>query len=186
MNLPAAASWRHQESRTGLEVAFFQGYEGGLRISGATTAVEDGKSWFVEYSIAVDAAWRTRRAEISGRSASGTRRTVLESGGDGRWCVDGVPDPRLDGCFDVDLESSSMTNTLPVHRLDLASGAAAEAPAAYVRAGDLAVERLEQRYQRIGDLDFAYTAPVFAFSCVLRYDENLLVVDYPGIAVRVS
>lgn len=51
------------------------------------------------------------------------------------------PGPRLDGCFDVDLESSSMTNTLPVHRLGLAPGAAAE---------------------------------------------HLLVVDYPGIAVRQS
>ncbi|ANN19016.1 hypothetical protein SD37_27595 [Amycolatopsis orientalis] len=184
MSLPAAASWRHQDSRTGLEVAFFHGHEGGWRINGATTAVEDGESWFVEYSIAVDADWHTRRAEISGRSATGTRRTVLEADGGGRWRVDGVPDPRLDGCFDVDLESSSMTNTLPVHRLGLALGAAAEAPAAYVRAGDLAVERLEQRYERIGDRDFAYTAPVFAFSCVLRYDEHLLVVDYPGIAVR--
>lgn len=186
MSFPVAASWRHQDSRTGLEVAFFQGQEGGLRISGATTAVEDGESWFVEYSIAVDAAWRTRRAEISGRSAAGTRHTVLESDGDGRWRVDGVPDPRLDGCFDVDLESSSMTNTLPVHRLGLALGAKAEAPAAYVRAGDLTVERLEQTYERVGDHDFAYTAPVFDFSCVLSYDEHLLVVDYPGIATRLS
>ncbi|OXM48090.1 putative glycolipid-binding domain-containing protein [Amycolatopsis alba] len=186
MNLPAAASWRHQDARSGFEVAFFQGHEGGWRISGATTAVEDGASWFVEYAITVDAAWRTRRAEISGRSVTGIRRTVLDADGDGRWRVDGVPDPRLDGCFDVDLESSSMTNTLPVHRLGLALGAASEAPAAYVRAGDLAVERLEQRYRRTGDLDFAYTAPVFDFSCVLNYDEHLLVTDYPGIAVRLS
>ncbi|RSN29283.1 hypothetical protein DL990_23955 [Amycolatopsis sp. WAC 01416] len=186
MSLPAAASWLHRDSRTGFEVSFFQGHEGGWRIGGATTAVEDGKSWFVEYSIAVDTAWHTRRAEISGRSATGSRRTVLESGGDGRWRVDGVPDPRLDGCFDVDLESSSMTNTLPVHRLGLAPHAAAEAPAVYVRADDLAVERLEQRYERIADREFAYTAPVFDFSCVLRYDEHLLVVDYPGIAVRQS
>ncbi|AGM08231.1 putative glycolipid-binding domain-containing protein [Amycolatopsis keratiniphila] len=186
MSLPATASWLHRDARTGLEVAFFQEHEGGWRISGATTAVEDGESWFVEYAITVDAGWHTRSAEISGRSASGARRTVLESGGDGRWRVDGVANPRLDGCFDVDLESSSMTNTLPVHRLGLAPGAAAGAPAVYVRASDLAVERLEQRYERIGDRDFAYTAPVFDFSCVLRYDRHLLVHDYPGIAVRLS
>ncbi|MFD5245820.1 putative glycolipid-binding domain-containing protein [Amycolatopsis sp. NPDC058340] len=186
MSLPTTASWLHRDARTGLEVAFFREHDGGWRISGATTAVEDGESWFVEYAITVDAAWRTRSAEISGRSASGARRTVLESVGDGRWRVDGVADPRLDGCFDVDLESSSMTNTLPVHRLGLAAGAAAEAPAVYVRAGDLAVERLEQRYERVCDHDFAYAAPVFDFSCVLRYDRYLLVRDYPGLAVRLS
>ncbi len=185
MTFPAVAAWRHQEARTGFEVAFFQAVDGGWTISGTTTAVEDGQAWIVGYLISVDDAWHTRRAEIAGRSAAGSRRTVLESDGDGRWRVDGVPDPRLDGCFDVDLESSSMTNTLPVHRLGLAMGSRVEAPAAYVRAADLAVERLEQTYDRVGERGFAYTAPVFDFACLLRYDEHLLVLDYPGIAVRV-
>jgi hypothetical protein len=44
-----------------------------------------------------------------------------------------------------------MTNTLPVHRLDLPAGAQVAAPAAYVRALDLTVERLEQTYSRIAD-----------------------------------
>jgi hypothetical protein len=186
VSFPASASWRHQEARTGFEVAFFQAADGGWRINGTSTAVEDGQSWIVEYVISVDAEWHTRRAEISGRSVTGARRTVLESAGDGRWRVDGVLDPRLDGCFDVDLESSSMTNTLPVHRQGLVLGGRAEAPAAYVRATDLAVERLEQSYERVGERDFAYAAPVFDFTCRLRYDEHLLVLDYPGIAVRLS
>jgi hypothetical protein len=37
-----------------------------------------------------------------------------------------------------------MTNALPVHRIALPAGAPADAPAAYVRAAGLAVERLEQ------------------------------------------
>jgi hypothetical protein len=113
----------------------------------------------------------------------------LEADDSGRWRVDGVAAPHLDGCLDVDLESSSCTNTLPIHRLRLAVGQEAEAPAAYVRALGLEVERLEQRYARIEDdgtrQRFDYTAPVFDYEGRLVYDAAGLVLDYPGIAVRV-
>lgn len=46
--------------------------------------------------------------------------------------------------LDVDLESSALTNALPVHRMGLGIEPAADAPAAYVRALDLSVDRLEQ------------------------------------------
>jgi hypothetical protein len=74
---------------------------------------------------------------------------VLEGDGAGHWLVDGEVAPYLDGCLDMDLESPALTNALPVHRLALPVGGRATAPATYVHALDLAVERLEQAYTRI-------------------------------------
>ncbi|GAA2984469.1 putative glycolipid-binding domain-containing protein [Streptosporangium longisporum] len=185
---PRTAAWRHLDARTGFEVVYFHPLGDGHRIEGWTTAVEDGVTWAVDYVIEVDAAWVTRSARIGGHSAEGSRSTVLEADGAGRWRVDGEPAPHLDGCLDVDLESSAMTNAFPVHRLGLRPGAAAKAPAAYVRAVDLAVERLEQDYLRVGDEGsrrcYDYASPAFGFACRLVYDESGLVLDYPGIAVR--
>jgi hypothetical protein len=136
----------------------------------------------------VDAGWVTRSARVRARSAAGPRETLLESDGAGHWLVDGDPAHHLDGCLDVDLESSAMTNTMPVHRLDLTLGAGAAAPAAYVRALSLSAERLEQTYTRIADEGgrqrYDYAAPAFGFTSRLVYDESGLVVDYPGIARR--
>src|SRR5829696_4715236 len=132
--LPPAAAWRHEGASDGFEVVFLAPHEGGIRIHGETTAVEDGEPWWVGYEIELDPAWATRRALVRGRSASGERETRLETDGAGTWQVDGAPAPQLDGCFDVDLESSSLTNAFPVHRLALAPGVPTEAPAAYVRA----------------------------------------------------
>ena len=127
---------------------------------------------------------------MTGQSSRGTRTVRLETDGRGSWLVDGGAAPHLDGCFDVDLESSSLTNAFPVNRLRLAPGDEADAPAAYVRALDLAVERLEQRYVRIDDgtgLErYDYTSPAFDFRCELTYDAAGLVLDYPGIASRVA
>jgi hypothetical protein len=95
------------------------------------------------------------------------------------------------GCFDVDLEASACTNALRVHRLGLRVGEQADAPAAYVRAPVLRVERLEQSYARLesdGDerARYDYAAPAFDFTAILTYDRFGFVLDYPGIAVRVA
>ena len=142
----------------------------------------------ISYAIELDQTWTTRSARITGQSAAGIRHAELQADGHGYWRIDGQAASHLDGCLDVDLESSAMTNALPVHRMGLRAGDRAPAPAAYVRVRDLRAERLDQDYARIADEDrcqrYDYAAPAFGFTCRLRYDESGLVLDYPGIAVR--
>jgi len=152
--------------------------------------VEDGRAWGIRYTLTVDAGWATRSAHIVGPSALGVNEVRLEADGTGGWWIDGTQAPHLDGCLDVDLEASAFTNALPVHRLALDVGQQADAPAAYVRALDLRVERLEQSYRRLEDdgenSRYDYVSPAFDFRAELVYDEFGLVFDYPGIAVRVT
>ncbi len=187
---PPQVAYRHRGAREGFEVVFADMTETGARFQGQTAAIEDGVPWVVEYAIDLDATWTTRRARVTGRSPSGRRELLVQGDGGGHWSVDGAPAAQLDGCLDVDLESSALTNAFPVHRLALEVGDQSDAPAVYVRAADLAVERLEQRYGRMPDQGerrcFEYAAPAFDFTCLLAYDRHGLVVDYPGIAVRVG
>ena len=164
------AAWRHHDARDGFEVVFYEG----RRFEGTTAAIEYGRPFAVRYVIELDDEWRTRRAEVHGQTGT----VVLEGDGDGHWLVDGVPAPHVEGCLDVDLESSALTNAFPVAR------EAADAPAAYVRAFDLSVQRLEQHYVRLGPRRYDYTSPAFDFRCELVYGDDGLVIDYPGIATR--
>ncbi len=186
--LPSAAAWRHQLAREGFEVVYLEPRGAGYRMVGSTAAVEDGQPWVVDYEIDLDDRWATRHADVAGRSEQGTHRVRLDADGTGRWWVDGERAAHLDGCLDVDLESSALTNAFPVHRLGLGGGEAADAPAAYVRAVDQSVERLDQHYSRITDGGrgprYTYAAPTLDFTCRLAYDEAGLVMEYPGIAVR--
>ena len=187
--LPPSAAWRHRDARDGFESVFMAADGSGYRLQGHTAAVEDGEVWVVRYVITLDEHWLTRTARISGWSAKGEHRTLLETDGSGGWRVDGAPRPDLDGCMDVDLESSVCTNTIPIHRLQLGVGERADAPAAYVRALGLKVERLEQDYLRVPDDEaqqrYDYRAPAFDYEGRLAYDRSGLVLDYPGIASRV-
>jgi uncharacterized protein len=188
--LPATAAWRHLDARVGFEVVFLRRDTDGYQLDGHSTAVEDGQAWGIRYALTVDAGWATRSAHIVGRSAVGVNEVRVEGDGVGGWWVDGTRAPHLDGCLDVDLEASAFTNALPVHRLALEVGQQADAPAAYVRALDLRVERLGQSYRRLEDdgehSHYDYVSPAFDFRAELVYDEFGLVLDYPGIAVRVA
>lgn len=189
-NLPSFAAWRHRDAREGFEVVFARCELDGHRFEGSTAAVENAQAWTVDYVIALSAGWSTARAHVSARSTAGETQLQLDGDMAGRWRVNGAPVPYLEGCLDVDLESSALTNAFPVQRLRLEIGQAADAPAVHVRAGDLRVERLEQRYMRLEDdrgrRRYHYTAPRFEFECEVVYDDFGLVLDYPGIARRVA
>ena len=159
----------------------------GWGMFGRAVLTFDGVPGSVQYGVLCDAAWRTHTVTVNCTDGLRDRHLSLRRGENG-WRVMNQPCADLDGCVDVDLESSAMTNTVPVHRLALSTGESAQAPATYVRAVDLHVERLDQRYARTGDEGprqrYDYTAPAFDFSCRLVYDESGLVLAYPGIAQR--
>jgi uncharacterized protein len=188
--LPPTAAWRHVDARVGFEVVFLRREADCYHLDGHSTAVEDGEAWAVRYSLIIDSNWAPRSAHIAGRSAAGAHETQLEGDGSGGWKVEGRPAPHLAGCLDVDLEASACTNACPVHRLGLDVGQRADTPAAYVRAPDLRVERLEQSYARLADdadqTRYDYTAPGLDYTAVLVYDAFGLILDYPGLAVRAA
>lgn len=185
---PDSAAWAHHDAREGFEVTFFHRLPTGWRLEGTTTAVEQGQSWSVSYDIVLDDSWRTRRAHVTSQTGAGGYSVSVQQVEPGSWLVNDTPAPHLDGCQDVDLEASAMTNALPVHRLGLDVGEHAGPPAAFVRVIDGDAERLEQTYQRIaGEAPgqvYAYEAPAFDVGCHLAYDESGLVLSYPGLATR--
>lgn len=187
---PAHASWSHLSSRAGFEVAFFADRDDGLRVTGQTTAVENASPWSVGYDIQLEGSWAARSVAATLLDPRGIQHLLLIRHPEGTWSVDGEARPDLDGCIDVDFESSAMTNTLPIHRLTFETGRAVNVPAVFIRAKDLRVERLEQSYTLVDrsseGITFHYESSTFDFECELRYDDAGLIVDYPGIAVRHS
>lgn len=190
--LPPAAAWRHLDPQDGFETVFLRDVASGHVIDGHTAAAERGALWAVHYTIEVDEQWLTQHCRVWSWSDQGERETQLSRDPAGRWRIDGVLAPELDGCLDVDLEAAVCTNMLPVRRAQLPQHQSMDAPAAFVRAPDLAVERLEQTYFRLSDADdddddmlFEYTSAQLDVECELRFDVDGLVLDHPGIASRV-
>ena len=158
--------------------------EGAEAIEAEAVCVPGDASFAARFRIRCDAAWRCRELRID---LVGGRALDLRADGDGRWTDGaGAPLPALAGAIDVDLPITPFTNTLPIRRLRLAAGQAAEIAVAYVRPPDLTVEIDHQRYTCLAPLRrYRYEAVDGTFTSEIEVDDHGLVLTYPDLFRRV-
>ncbi|HYS06949.1 MAG TPA: putative glycolipid-binding domain-containing protein [Candidatus Dormibacteraeota bacterium] len=89
----------------------------------------------------------------------------------------------LDGCIDLDIAATPFTNTLPIRRLGLRPGGAADVEVVYIAVPDLRVSRVRQRYCCLraekGCGVYLYENLQNGFRAELPVDADGLVLDYP-------
>jgi hypothetical protein len=143
----------------------------------------------LDYAVATDASARTRSLELSLAGATETRTLSLNSDTTGRWWNgEGDAAPDLDGCIDVDISVTPLTNTLPIRRLGLGDGESADLLAVYVDVPKLYVSAQRQRYTRLASMDrlSTYRYESGSFRADITVDQYGLVLDYPDLWHRRS
>ena len=179
-------AWRRTDEDAGHSLARVERRDGGWLFHGTEVLAGPENLLACSFRVEVDDAWATRRVEVSSVSAGGERRLLLTADDDRHWWRDGVRAPGLDGCVDVDVAATPLTNTLPIRRLaSLAVGQQVTTPVAWVDVPALGVTRVEQTYRRLGPSRWRYSDDAHgAFE--LTDDDDGLVVDYTGMATRVA
>lgn len=86
----------------------------------------------------------------------------------------------LDAC-DLDLGFTPVTNLLPIRRLNLAVGHAADAPAAWFNVSTGTLGLLLQRYERRSEATYWYEAPSVGYAALLEGAPTGLVHHYPAL-----
>ncbi|HEY1391607.1 MAG TPA: putative glycolipid-binding domain-containing protein [Ktedonobacterales bacterium] len=163
----------------------------GTGFSGAIVRLWEGQPLRVTYRLVCDAEWHALRlVAASSSEAVGERSISLYADSPGNWRDDkGQPLGALQGCIDVDIMLTPLTNTLPIRRLQLAPGESREISVVYIAAPDLSIRPFPQRYTRLDDADgrqrYLYESVESGFTAVLPVDDDGFVVDYPGIWRRV-
>lgn len=169
-----ACAFRHTVDPTWREECRLFESSDGFRLQGTVSRRLDGGLTQARYEIGCAPDWTTRSAFIT---TSGERSGSLSlAASHGRWIANGGAQPALDGCLDIDLAFTPSTNTLPIRRLGLSVGEAAQVRAAWVRVPNLSVEPLAQTYTRLGPLRYEYQSG--SGPLTLEVDELGLVTRY--------
>lgn len=156
--------------------------EGRWFLDGAANFSHDQQPCRLDYLVACEADWTTRYARVAGRV--GDKAIKIDLSVDpvrGRWALNGVEEPGVNGCIDVDLNFSPSTNLLPIRRLNLAIGDAAEVKAAWLRFPNFELEPLRQVYRRLDENTYRYESNDGKFTAELKVNSIGLVTSYPGI-----
>lgn len=131
----------------------------------------------VTYVVRLSATWQVRQFLLF-RDLDQPDLWLGTDGG-GRWGeVNGAHRPDLDGCTDIDLACTPFTRTLPIRRLQLDVGDAAEVRTARVDVDTLGVMPVTQRFRRVQQRRFEFTEHDVEYS--FDIDEFGLVNDDPG------
>jgi hypothetical protein len=110
----------------------------------------------------------------------------LATDGSARWGeMNGAHRPELDGCYDIQLACTPFTTILPIRRLPLLTGHAAEIPVVVIDPETLDVHAETHRYSRLDTHRWGLEQLATGHAVEFDVDEHGLVIDYPDRFRRV-
>lgn len=137
------------------------------------------------FEISLGEDWLPTSILVQALSADGAPSLELARDVGGHWYRSGAEVPELEGCIDVDVAATPLTNTYPIRRYaDLAIGTSRTSPVAWVEVPSLRVERVDQTYTRVADRAWDYGDPKHG-TFRITVDAHGLVIDYEGFAKRI-
>ena len=190
VSVPRLVAWERADESAGHSMARIERLPRGWRCHGTEVLAGPHEVLSCWFRVDLDEDWITREVEIRAVAAGGQRTLIMFADDQRRWQVNGRHHRELNGCIDVDVAATPLTNTFPIRRLrGLDIGGEATAPIAWVDVPDLGVTRVEQTYRRLADVDrleaWEYRDPRHG-PFVLTVDADGLVVTYEGFARRVA
>lgn len=135
----------------------------------------------LNYQVRCDAAWRTLSASVEGWLGDRVIDLQIRTDPDGHWWLNEVGQSDVTGCTDVDLNFSPSTNLLPIRRLSLKIGEAANVKAAWLRFPGFELEQLPQQYRRLDETTYRYESAGGKFVTDLKVNSSGFVINYPEI-----
>ncbi len=168
----------------GHDVARLEEVEEGAELRGMAVFHDEAGPTALRYTVRCDAEWRSTEATVDGWCGARAVELRISRTRAGGWTVNGVPHPAVAGCVDLDLNFTPATNLLPLRRLDLAVGQAAEVRSAWLEWPAAVLTPLTQRYVRRSVTEYDYEADLpeaAKFVAVLRVDPGGWVLDYGGL-----
>jgi len=143
----------------------------------------------VDYRLECDTSWRFIRLDVMVTKAAGRFGMSLSVDDEGHWYRDDTALPGMEGCVDIDIDRSPLTNTLPIRRLTWRPGAAQDLDVAYVSFPDLTVRPVRQTYTLLSGGDAGgeamYRYESGDYRADLPVDADGFVTDYPGLWDRI-
>jgi hypothetical protein len=155
--------------------------EPGWQLEGTAVFSHEGQICRLDYQVLCDLAWQTTSAKVEGWLGEKVIDIQIKHDSNGRWLLNEVEQPAVMGCTDIDLNFSPSTNLLPIRRLDLAVGQAAEVRAAWLRFPGFELEPLPQVYRRLDETTYHYESAGGQFVAQLKVNRAGFVVDYAGL-----
>lgn len=151
------------------------------RLLGTAVFSHERQPCRLSYHIVCDAAWRTRSTHVEGWLDRMRIDLHIKTDLAGHWWLNDTEQPQVMGCVDIDLNFSPCTNLIPIRRLGLSVGEAADVKAAWLRFPSFQLEPFPQEYRRLSDDRYRYESSGGEFTADLKVNPFGFVIDYQDL-----
>jgi uncharacterized protein len=165
---------------TGHEACRLLSQDTNWHLEGAAVFSHNCEPCRLTYRVVCDERWNTLQGRVSGWVGDETVEIEITCDAEHNWHLNGIDQPAVARCIDLDLNFSPSTNILPIRRLNLSIGQEAEVQAAWLRFPGFELERLVQLYRRTGESTYRYESNT-GFVADLEVNAVGFVTDYPGL-----
>ena len=110
-------AWERVDGSAGHSMARVDRMPWGWRCHGTEVLAGPRELLSCWFHVDLDEGWITREVVVAAVADGGRRTLTLSADDQRRWTVNGQHDPDLDGCIDVDVAATPLTNTFPIRRL---------------------------------------------------------------------
>ncbi len=178
-----AILWRRLDV-PGHDAASLRQWDGGAELRGMAVFQDETSPATLHYIVRCDTEWHTTEATVEGWSGDQIIELRFQHTRAGDWMLNGELSPAVAGCIDLDLNFTPATNLLPLRRLDLPVGQAAEVRSAWLQWPEAVLTPLTQHYTRRSMTEYDYSADLPGgdkFVGVLRVDPGGWVLQYADL-----
>lgn len=155
-----------------------------VRVRSVIVGHYDGMLYQVAYHLYSNTQWETERLEIMYQLQNAVKKINLRSDTKGHWWLNDEPAPQFEGCMDVDITLTCLTNTLPIRRLDFTNQPIHPINVVYVDVLGGTVLPASQQYTRKDEGQYKFENVPNDFEALIKVDEHGLVMSYPGLFER--
>ena len=170
--------WRRLDS-PGHDSARLLFHDSQRHLTGTAVFMESQQPCSLNYHVICDESWLTLSGGVSGWLGNRAISIEIQADTARRWRLNDADCSSVSDCIDLDLAFTPSTNLLPIRRLKLPIGQAAEARAAWLSFPEFALEPLDQMYRRKDVSIYGYESDQGRFSTELEVNDAGFVLLYP-------
>ena len=169
--------WRRLD-KPGHESARLFWLDSKWQLAGTAVFADKQQPCRLDYVLQCDSQWQTLSGKVAGWVGNEVVELEVLVDSNRRWRLNGEDCAEVNGCIDLDLNFSPLTNLLPIRRLNLAVGQQASVTAAWLRFPSFHLEPLGQMYRRVGASSYHYESAEGSFVAELEVDDVSFVTRY--------
>ena len=155
-----------------------------ITIKSTILGLYNEKLYQVKYVINLNQSWQVYFCCVESQFNNRVKSFEFSKDQNQKWSLNGKYQPEFDGCMDVDIPLTPLTNSLPINRLGLNDGQEEKIDVIYIDLLDENIRPVKQKYKRISTEIYKYENIPNDFEAEIKVDNLGFVVDYPQLFKR--